>query len=72
MATSVLQTIGETARQVRRCLLAGDDHEALRWVAQFVAEFERSSSRDRPGRVAVPPSAQYLLYEPFPGEEGQG
>jgi hypothetical protein len=57
MATSVLQTIGETARQVRRCLAAGDDREALRWVAQFVAEFDRSSSRDRPGLVAdEPPS----------------
>jgi hypothetical protein len=57
MATSVLQTIGETAREVRRCLVAADDHEALRWVAQFVAEFKRSSSTDRPTLVAdEPPS----------------
>ena len=55
MATHVLQTIGETARQVRRCLVEGDDHEALRWVAQFVAEFERASSDDRPGLVADEP-----------------
>jgi hypothetical protein len=57
MATYVLQTIGETARQVRRCLTEGDDHEALRWVAQFVADFERASSEDRPGLVNdEPPS----------------
>lgn len=55
MATHMLQTIGETASQIRRCLAVGDDHEALRWVAQFVALFERSPSGDRPGLVADEP-----------------
>jgi hypothetical protein len=56
MATQ-MQTIGETARQIRRCLAAGDEHEALRWVAQFVAVFERASPADRSGLVAdEPPS----------------
>jgi hypothetical protein len=55
MATWTLQTISETAAQIRRCLAAGDDHEALRWVAQFVAEFEHAPSADRPGLVAGEP-----------------
>jgi hypothetical protein len=55
MATRTLQTISETAAQIRRCLAVLDDHEALRWVAQFVAEFQRASMADRPGLVADEP-----------------
>ncbi len=55
MATRTLQTISETAAQIRRCLAVLDDHEALRWVAQFVAEFQRASLADRPGLVADEP-----------------
>jgi hypothetical protein len=55
MATRTLQTISETAVQIRRCLAVGDDHEALRWVAQFVAEFQRARSVDRAGLVADEP-----------------
>jgi hypothetical protein len=55
MATRTLQTISETAAQIRRCLAARDDHEALRWVAQFVAEFQHAPSADRPGLVADEP-----------------
>jgi len=55
MATRMLQTISETAIQIRRCLAAGDEHEALRWVAQFVAEFHRGSAADRSWQVADEP-----------------
>jgi hypothetical protein len=55
MATRTLQTISETAAQIRRCLAVPDDHEALRWVAQFVAEFRRAPLADRPGLVAGEP-----------------
>jgi hypothetical protein len=56
MATRALQTISETALQVRRCLQASDEHEALRWVAQFVDEFERAPEADRPRLVADEPA----------------
>ncbi len=56
MATRMLQTIGETAKQIRRCLAVPDEREALRWVAQLVAEFERAPSTDRLGLVADEPS----------------
>jgi hypothetical protein len=55
MATRTLQTIGETAAQIRRCLAAPDEREALRWVAQFVAEFRRAPRADRPALVADEP-----------------
>ena len=55
MATRTLQTIGETAAQIRRCLAAPDEHEALRWVAQFVAEFKRVPPADRQALVADEP-----------------
>ncbi|HYY77982.1 MAG TPA: hypothetical protein VFD04_02185 [Actinomycetes bacterium] len=51
----MLQTISETARQIRRCLAVPDEPEALRWVAQFVAEFKRVPLADRPGLVADEP-----------------
>ena len=57
MATWTLLTISETAAQIRRCLAGSDQHEALRWVAEFVAEFRRASSADRPGLVADEPSS---------------
>jgi hypothetical protein len=56
MATRMLQTIGETATQIRRCLAVSDDHEALRWVAQFVAEFRHAPVGDRPRLVADEPA----------------
>jgi hypothetical protein len=52
----MLQTIGETADQIRRCLAVSDEHEALRWVAQFIAEFRRAPLGDRPELVAGEPS----------------
>jgi hypothetical protein len=55
MAIRTLQTVSETALQVRRCLRAGDEHEALRWVVQFVDEFEHASEADRPALVASEP-----------------
>jgi hypothetical protein len=55
MATRTLQTIGETAAQIRRCLAVGDDNEALRWIAQFVAEFRRAGAADRAELVADEP-----------------
>jgi hypothetical protein len=55
MATRILQTVSETALQVRRCLRAGDEHEALRWVVQFVDKFEHASEADRPALVASEP-----------------
>ena len=55
MATRTLQTISETAAQIRRCLAVGDDREALRWVAQTVAEFQRARSMDPAGLVADEP-----------------
>jgi len=57
VASRTLQTVSETALQVRRCLEASDKHEALRWVAQFVEEFERASAADRPGLVTDEPPA---------------
>jgi hypothetical protein len=57
MATHTLQTIGETAMQIRRCLTVPDEREALRWVAQLVAEFERAPSADRLGLVVDEPSS---------------
>jgi hypothetical protein len=51
----MLQTIGETAAQIRRCLAVHDEHEALRWVAEFVAEFKRAPMEDRPALVAEEP-----------------
>ena len=56
MATRMLQTIDETANQIRRCLAIGDHPEALRWVAQFVAEFQRASLADRARLVADEPA----------------
>jgi hypothetical protein len=56
MATLMLQTIGETAKQIRRCLAVPDEREALRWAAQFVAEFAGAAPADRPGLVADEPS----------------
>jgi len=56
MATRALQAISETALQVRRCPRASDEHEALRWVAQFVDEFEGAPEADRPGLVADEPA----------------
>ena len=50
-----MQMIGETATEIRRCLAADDEHEALRWVAQFVAVFERASSADRPNLLTEEP-----------------
>jgi hypothetical protein len=55
MATRMLQTIGETATQVRRCIAVPDEHEALRWVAEFVAEFKRVAPEDRVALVADEP-----------------
>jgi hypothetical protein len=55
MATRMLQTIGETADQIRHCLAVSDEHEALRWVAQFIAEFRRAPLADRLGLVAGEP-----------------
>lgn len=55
MATRMLQTIGETAAQVRRCLAVPDEHEALRWVAEFVAEFKRVAPEERARLVADEP-----------------
>ncbi len=51
----MLQTISETAIQIRRCLAVPDEREALRWVAQFVAEVKRAPSTDRPELVADEP-----------------
>jgi hypothetical protein len=55
MATRTLQTIGETATQIRRCLAESDEREALRWVAQFVAEFKRASGSERARLVEAEP-----------------
>jgi hypothetical protein len=55
VATRRLQTIGETAIQVRRCLVVPDEHEALRWVALFIAEFKRLAPKDQVGTVADEP-----------------
>jgi hypothetical protein len=55
MVIRKLQTISETADQIRRCLAVLDHHEALRWVAQFVAEFQCAPSTERPGLVADEP-----------------
>ncbi len=55
MATRTLQTVSETALQVRRCLDAAKQQEALRWVAQFVDEFDHASQADRSGLVAAEP-----------------
>jgi hypothetical protein len=51
----MLQTISETAIQIRRSLTVGDEREALRWVAEFVAEFHRAAAADRAGLVADEP-----------------
>lgn len=55
MAIRALQTVSDTALEVRRCLRAGDEHEALRWVAQFVDEFEHAGEVDRPALIADEP-----------------
>jgi hypothetical protein len=57
MATRTLQTIGETATQIRRCLAEFDEREALHWVAQFVAEFKRASRSERERLVEAEPPA---------------
>lgn len=51
------QTLAEVARQIRRCLLMSppDRHEALRWVAQFIALFEKAPPSVRPAMVAEEP-----------------
>jgi len=51
----VLQTISETAVQVRHSLEAADEREALRWVAQFVTEFRRAAVADRPSLIRGEP-----------------
>ncbi len=57
MATRVLQTIRETAVQIRRSLAAADKQEAFAWVAQFVTEFEHAAAPERLRLVeAQPPS----------------
>jgi hypothetical protein len=57
MATRPLQTIGETATQIRRCLAESDEREALRRVAQFVAEFGRASRSERARLLELFPAA---------------
>ena len=57
MATWMPQTIGETATQIRSCLALCDEHEALRWIVQFVAEVKRAPLEDRPGLVVDEPPA---------------
>jgi len=47
VANRALQTIGETAVQIRRSLEAADKQEAFAWVAQFVTEFHHAAMPDR-------------------------
>ena len=51
------ETLPEVATQIRRCLALSppDRHEALRWVAQFVAVFENVPPTRRPALVAEEP-----------------
>ncbi len=65
MATRTLQTVSETALQVRRCLDAAKQQEALRWVAQFVDEFDHASQADRSGLVAAEPPNRSLHASAF-------
>lgn len=53
-----LPTIVGIASEIRRCLGAEppDRHEALRWAAQFVADFERAPAGERPGLVVDEPA----------------
>jgi hypothetical protein len=55
MATRALQTIGETAVEVRRSLRAAEEQEALRWVAQFVSDFRQAPAAERPFLVEDEP-----------------
>lgn len=52
-----MTAITATAHEIERCLTADppDRHEALRWVAQLVVDFERASAPEREGLVAEEP-----------------
>lgn len=54
-----IETLHEVAREIRRCLDMSppDRHEALRWVAQFMDEFERAAPGRRAVMVAVEPGS---------------
>lgn len=49
----------EVAREIRRCLevTPPDRHEALRWVVQFMEDFERAAPDRRAALVAVEPDS---------------
>ncbi len=49
--------ITATAVEIERCLVADppDRHEALRWVAQLVVDFERAPAAERGALVAEKP-----------------
>jgi len=52
-------TIADIATEIRRCLshVPPDRHEALRWAAQFVADFERAPRNVRTKMVLEVPAA---------------
>ncbi len=52
-----LPTIADIAPEICRCLIEDppDRHEALRWVAQFLADFERAPEAQRLGMVIDEP-----------------
>lgn len=55
--TPPTEGLRQVATEIRRCLGTSppDRHAALRWVAQFMDEFERAAPGRRPAMVSVEP-----------------